>query len=78
MEKSRSFGKTLVTIILVLAILGGIGWVVYTKFFKDKDKGVTGTEVELAAYAINKANERNQEIENAYAKSSSINNVNSD
>ena len=70
MEKNRSFGKTLVVIILVLAILGGIGWVVYTKFFKDKNKGVTGTEVELAAYAINKTHKANEEIANAYEKSS--------
>ena len=75
MEKNRSFGKTLVVIILVLAILGGIGWVVYTKFFKDKNKGVTGTEVELAAYAINKTNEKNGIIANNYAKSSSRNNL---
>ena len=62
----RSIGKIILTLAMSFMMLGFAGC--FGLF--DKDPSVTGTEVELAVYAISKASERNDKIMNNYAKSS--------
>ncbi len=74
-ERRKSHAKVIVSIVLVLILLAGVGFSIWYFLIRKDNKGggVQGTETELACYAINKVNKKASSIYDAYAKASAGN-----